>query len=93
MGNWAFDPSNIKNIILSHFVEIYTTQLSSCSDTPLIPNPNSLTPDNIQSLTCTLTHSEVYSVVHSFKPLKSSGIDGIYPLVFQKYCHHTTSCG
>lgn len=52
---------------------------------PIDLSPNSLLDIDNALLTRPLSNAEVYEAIHSFKPLKEPGPDGLHPIFFKRY--------
>lgn len=84
---WKLDlqPNHIKDTIINHFKNIYTTDLIKCEWTNPTTCKNVISMEDRTSMGRPLEKDEIKNAIYSFKPLKSPRPDGLHPLFFQKY--------
>lgn len=84
-GNWCGDQESIVKTIISYFEEIYST--SSLNQIEKVTNfiPAKVTDKMNSELTRTFTKEEVVAALKQLHPTKSSGLDSMSTLFFQKY--------
>lgn len=78
--NWTIDPTNIHDLVVTHFQTLYTTQMQSRTQLQSTTYDTALTQEDGTTLTAPITTAKIYNAVHSFKPLKAPGPDGLHPL-------------
>ncbi len=85
-GEWSNSPAEMKQIVQSHFVGLYTTGFESSARA--IPWPevhNTFPQDFCSTLMQEVSPAEIKNAIMSFKPFKSPGPNGLYPVFFQKF--------
>ncbi|GKV05206.1 hypothetical protein SLEP1_g17240 [Rubroshorea leprosula] len=84
-GNWIFDPPALSTLIMNYFSGLFTTshELSySDSFAGIDVSPQAIPLESFQGV---LTKDEIWAALHSIKPFKAPGPDGVHPLFFQKF--------
>ncbi|GKV02365.1 hypothetical protein SLEP1_g14812 [Rubroshorea leprosula] len=84
-GNWIFDPLALSTLIMNYFSGLFTTlhELSySNSFASIDVSPRAIPLESLQGVS---TKDEIWAALHSIKPFKASGPDGVHPLFFEKF--------
>ena len=85
-GEWSNSPVEMKQIVQSYFVGLYTTGFESSARAIPWPEVHNTFPQDICStLMQEVSPAEIKNAIMSFKPFKSPGPDGLYPVFFQKF--------
>ncbi|GLT42706.1 hypothetical protein SLA2020_166920 [Shorea laevis] len=86
-GSWCSDPCTLKVLILTHFQSLYSSSLSHSyadSFSTINRGPN-ISVNLWDSLIVLPTDHEMWNTIHSMKPWKALGPDGLHAMFFQKY--------
>jgi len=84
-GKWIDNQQDILDHTLAHFITIFTTNREVTSWSSIKQSPSSFENINLLELDKQLLVSEINSAIHSFKPFKSLGPDGLHLFFYQKY--------
>lgn len=84
-NSWLYEEGQIKEVIVTHFKDLFT---SSSIFENLFPQTTLTFPTIDNTLHCSLFNppslQEIRSVLHTFKPWKAPGPNGLHPAFFQR---------
>ena len=84
-GRWCEDKDSIANAAVSYFEDIYSTSNPSLIEEVTAAIPTRVTNEMNMELTKNFTREEVVTALKQIHPTKSSGPDGMFAILFQKY--------
>ena len=86
MGNWSYNPAEIKSSILAHFSKLYTSEAISVPIAAISPpNFQPIPPHSLQAISGEVIGCEIKRDIFSFQPQKAPSPDGFHPIFFQRF--------
>lgn len=90
VGLWISSPDYLRTLISNHFINNYSTSTIFSEHSITLPtHPLHIHSSDITNLSKPFSGNEIISSIHSFKPHKAPGLDGLHPFFFQKYMSNT----